>query len=89
MPDVKSYYWLSVEKRRPYNAQLYMLDKEEWDYCSILFDHRLGRISMAQATNIWTGYEELSDAGRFQGSESQSKYGVIPFKLSEFDKSLF
>ena len=89
MPNVKSYYWLAVEKRRPYNAQLYMFDHEDWEYCNILFDYILGKISMAQATNKWTGYEMFSENGRFQGTESQSKYGVIPFKLSEFDKSLF
>ena len=85
LPSISRYYWLAVEKTRPYNAQLYMFDIEDWDLFNKHLDFFLHKINEATVTGKWTNYSLFSDYGFY---ESGNKYGVIRTRIPNYYKDL-
>lgn len=65
MDEVKYYFWLFVEKKPPYDAQLYLFDDEDREIKKMSYNLVLQRLSEAYRTNEFPGYSEfaLNDKG--------------------------
>lgn len=70
MPKIDKYYWLAVEKKPPFCAQIYEFDTQDWDAAQQAVDKTLQKIAQGGAT----GYAERSD----------NPFGIITIQLPKF-----
>lgn len=84
MPDVKVYYWLAVEKVKPFNAVLYRFQPEDIQPISDAYDYYLKR-----AWKVITEMKRIEgDFHKIKGysEDADNKYGVMDLELPLYYK---
>lgn len=70
MPQVDKYYWLAVEKKAPYCAQIFEFDMMDWEGADFMVQHTLNKIAKGGDK----GYSE----------QSYNEFGVITLQLPKY-----
>ena len=78
MEKIDAYYWLVVEKKAPYNAQIYEFCVEDWEFIDDKLSYYLMLLARAIEENKFVGY----------GQQADNEFGILRLELPLYYRNI-